>query len=76
MNLPEGATFVDRKDKVITEVFPLFMILRWWKTVPTIKKSFSSSKITAICNVWLDHCWEGGMEKLEKLNRRLKPKDT
>jgi hypothetical protein len=28
MNLPEGATFVDRKDKVITEVFPLFMILR------------------------------------------------
>jgi hypothetical protein len=29
MNLPEGATFVDRKDKVITEGYvPLFMILR------------------------------------------------
>jgi hypothetical protein len=50
MNLPEGATFVDRKDKVIEGMSPIHDFTMM-KTVPTIKKSFSSSKITAICNV-------------------------
>jgi hypothetical protein len=49
MNLPEGDFCVI--EKIITEGYVPLHDFTMMKAVPTIKKSFSSSKITAICNV-------------------------
>lgn len=71
MNLPEGATFVDRKDKVITEGYvPPIHDFTMMKDDSDYKEELlKEPKLLMIVTYDLKIAEEGGMVKLEKLNQ-------
>lgn len=71
MNLPEGATFVDRKDKVITEGYvPPIHDFTMMKDDSDYKEELlTEPKLLMIVTYDLKIAEEGGMVKLEKLNQ-------
>ena len=71
MNLPEGATFVDRKDKVITEGYvPPIHDFTMMKDDSDYKEELlTEPKLLIIVTYDLKIAEEGGMVKLEKLNQ-------
>ncbi|SEA70020.1 DoxX protein [Flavobacterium gillisiae] len=76
MNLPEGATFVDRKDKVITEGYvPPIHDFTMMKDDSDYKEELLvEPKLLMFVTYDLTIAEEGGMEKLEKLNHEAKTK--
>jgi uncharacterized membrane protein YphA (DoxX/SURF4 family)/peroxiredoxin len=76
MNLPEGATFVDRKDKVITEGYvPPIHDFTMIKDGSDYKEELLvEPKLLMFVTYDLTISEEGGMEKLEKLNQEAKAK--
>jgi uncharacterized membrane protein YphA (DoxX/SURF4 family)/peroxiredoxin len=72
MNLPEGATFVDRKDKVITEGYvPPIHDFTMMKDGSDYKDEFlAAAKLLLFVTYDLAIADEAGMEKLEKLNQQ------
>jgi uncharacterized membrane protein YphA (DoxX/SURF4 family)/peroxiredoxin len=76
MNLPEGATFVDRKDKVITEGYvPPIHDFAMMKDGSDYKEELLvEPKLLLFVTYDLTIAEESGMEKLEKLNQEAKAK--
>ena len=76
MTLPEGATFVDRKDKVITEGYvPPIHDFAMEKDGSDYKDEFlDEPKLVMIVAYDLVHADKGGLIKLEKLNQEAKAK--
>lgn len=76
MNLPEGAEFVDRKDKVITEGYvPPIHDFTMMKNDSDYKEELlQEPKLLMIVSYDLTIAEEGGMEKMEKLNQEAKGK--
>jgi hypothetical protein len=76
MNLPDGATFVDRKDKVITEGYvPPIHDFTMMKDGSDYKDEFlAAPKLLLFVAYDLTIAEEGGMEKLEKLSQEAKAK--
>ena len=71
MSIPEGAVFVDRKDKVITEGYvPPIHDFTMEKDGTDYKDEFlATPKLMLITAYDLVHADQNGMEKLEKLNQ-------
>lgn len=71
MSIPEGAVFVDRKDKVITEGYvPPIHDFTMEKDGSDFKEEFlESPKVLLITAYDLVHADQNGMVKLEKLNQ-------
>lgn len=76
MVLPEGATFVDRKDKVITEGYvPPIHDFAMEKEGSDYKDEFlDEPKLVMILTYDLVHADKAGLVKLEKLNQDAKAK--
>ncbi|MFV5696196.1 BT_3928 family protein [Flavobacterium sp. LB3P122] len=76
MALPEGATFVDRKDKVITEGFvPPIHDFAMEKDGSDYKEEFlNEPKLILIVAYDLVHADKAGLIKLQKLNQEAKAK--
>ncbi|WP_367769550.1 BT_3928 family protein [Flavobacterium sp. WC2421] len=76
MNLPEGAEFVDRKDKVITEGYvPPIHDFTMMKDDSDYKEELlQEPKLLMIVTYDLITAEEGGMVKLEKLNQEATAK--
>ncbi|MEZ7498047.1 DoxX family protein [Flavobacterium sp. Arc3] len=76
MNLPEGADFVDRKDKIITEGYvPPIHDFTMMKDDSDYKDEFlAEPKLLMFVTYDLTIAEEGGMEKLEKLSQDAKAK--
>ncbi|MFV5693713.1 BT_3928 family protein [Flavobacterium sp. LT1R49] len=76
MALPEGATFVDRKDKVITEGYvPPIHDFAMEKEGSDYKEEFlNEPKLVMIVAYDLVHADKAGLIKLEKLNQEAKAK--
>ncbi|WP_367752777.1 BT_3928 family protein [Flavobacterium sp. WC2430] len=76
MNLPEGAEFVDRKDKVITEGYvPPIHDFTMMKDDSDYKEELlQEPKLLMIVTYDLTTAEEGGMVKLEKLNQEATAK--
>lgn len=76
MSLPEGATFVDRKDKVITEGYiPPIHDFTMLKEGTDYKQGFLiEPKLLMIVAYNLEKADTEGLEKLEKLNQKAKTK--
>ena len=76
MNLPEGATFVDRKDKVITEGYvpPIHDFTMMKEDSDYKEELLVEPKLLMFVTYDLTIAEEGGMEKLEKLNLEAKAK--
>ncbi|MFV5685929.1 BT_3928 family protein [Flavobacterium sp. GB2R13] len=76
MALPEGATFVDRKDKVITEGYvPPIHDFAMEKDGSDYKEEFlDEPKLVMIVAYDLVHADKAGLIKLEKLNQEAKAK--
>ena len=76
MSIPEGAVFVDRKDKVITEGYvPHIHDFTMEKDGSDFKEEFlESPKVLLITAYDLVHADQNGMKKLEKLNKEAKAK--
>jgi uncharacterized membrane protein YphA (DoxX/SURF4 family) len=76
MNIPEGAVFVDRKDKVITEGYvPPIHDFTMEKEGSDYKEEFlESPKVMLIVAYDLVHADEDGLAKMEKLNADAKAK--
>jgi len=76
MNIPEGAVFVDRKDKVITEGYiPPIHDFTMEKEGSDYKEEFlEASKVMLIVAYDLVHADEDGLAKMEKLNADAKAK--
>tara|TARA_R110002124_G_scaffold278159_3_gene449962 strand:+ start:56 stop:1156 length:1101 start_codon:yes stop_codon:yes gene_type:complete len=76
MNLPDGATFVDRKDKVITEGYvPPIHDFTMVKNDSDYKDELlQEPKLVMIVTYDLAIAEVGGMEKMEKLNQDAKLK--
>lgn len=76
MTLPEGATFVDRKDKVITEGYvPPIHDFAMEKDGSDYKNEFlDEPKLVMIVAYDLVHADKEGLIKLEKLNQEAKAK--
>jgi uncharacterized membrane protein YphA (DoxX/SURF4 family) len=76
MTLPEGATFVDRKDKVITEGYiPPIHDFAMEKDGSDYKDEFlNEPKLVMIVAYDLVHADKAGLIKLEKLNLQAKAK--
>lgn len=76
MTLPEGATFVDRKDKVITEGYvPPIHDFAMEKDGSDYKDEFlDEPKLVMIVAYDLVHADKEGLIKLEKLNQEAKAK--
>lgn len=76
MALPEGATFVDRKDKVITEGYiPPIHDFAMEKDGSDYKDEFlNEPKLVMIVAYDLVHADKAGLIKLEKLNQEAKAK--
>jgi hypothetical protein len=70
MAIPEGAVFVDRKDKVITEGYvPPIHDFTMEKDGSDFKEEFRGSKVLLITAYDLAHADQNGMAKLEQLNK-------
>ena len=71
MNLPEGATFVDRKDKVITEGYvpPIHDFTMMKEDSDYKEELLKEPKLLMIVTYDLKIAEEGGMVELEKLNQ-------
>lgn len=76
MNIPAGATFVDRKDKVITEGYvPPIHDFTMEKDGSDYKDEFlQEPKLLMIVSYDLIHADKNGLMKLEKLNLEAKAK--
>lgn len=76
MNLPEGAEFVDRKDKVITEGYvPPIHDFTMMKNDSDYKEELlQEPKLLMVVTYDLNIAEEGGMEQMEKLNQQAKAK--
>ena len=76
MNLPEGATFVDRKDKVITEGYvPPIHDFTMTKDDSDYKEELlQEPKLIVFVTYDLDRSAVAGMEKLEKLHQEAATK--
>lgn len=76
MNIPEGATFVDRKDKVITEGYvPPIHDFTMTKDDSDYKEEFlKEPKLLVFVTYDLTLSNPEGMKKLEKLNQEAKAK--
>ncbi|SHM25278.1 BT_3928 family protein [Flavobacterium xinjiangense] len=76
MNIPAGATFVDRKDKVITEGYvPPIHDFAMEKDGSDYKDEFlQEPKLVMIVSYDLIHADKNGLMKLEKLNLQAKAK--
>lgn len=72
MSLPEGATFVDRKDKVITEGYvPPIHDFTMEKEGSDYKEEFlTETKLLIFVTYDLDKSSKNGLEKLEQLNQK------
>lgn len=76
MSIPEGATFVDRKDKVITEGYvpPIHDFTMVKEDSDYKEELLQEPKLLMFVTYDLATAEEGGMTKLEKLNQEAKAK--
>jgi uncharacterized membrane protein YphA (DoxX/SURF4 family)/peroxiredoxin len=76
MNLPDGAEFVDRKDKVITEGYvpPIHDFTMMKDDIDHKDELLQEPKLVMLVSYDLTIAEVGGMEKLEKLNQEAKGK--
>jgi uncharacterized membrane protein YphA (DoxX/SURF4 family)/CheY-like chemotaxis protein len=76
MNLPEGATFVDRKDKIITQGYlpPVHDFSMEKDGSDYTEELLNEPKLLAFVMYDLQKSDPDGLEKLERLNRQAKAK--